>query len=275
MVLIPTFSDDYGPWALLTGASSGIGAEFVRQLAPSGLKLILVARRKERMQQLSHEVENKYGTEVKIIATDLANESGWQHVVSECENLEIGLLINNAGMQTHGSFFRDPVAKHLDIVKLNSSAVVALTHAFGSKMVRRKKGGIIITSSISSTPIPWVATYCASKSFASTFGRSIREELLQYGVGLTVLEPAIVTSEMSAEVQKTVDMSSGAFPEQPVEECVSEALDAFMRGRPKIIPGLRNRLQVGVMRSLPEALQMRLLNADMERAMDEEVKKSS
>lgn len=275
MTLPETFSNDYGPWALVTGASSGIGAEFVRQLAPSGVNFILAARRKERMQELSRDIKDKYGVEAKIIETDLSTESGWQRVVSECENLEIGLLINNAGIQTHGSFFRDPIAKHLDIIRLNSSAVVALTHAFGKKMAERKKGGIVITSSVSSTPVPWAATYSASKSFVSTFGRSIREELLQYGVNLTVLEPCLVTTEMTAEVQKTMDINNGILPVQSTKECVSEALAAFIRGRPKIIPGLRNRLQVGIIRSLPDALQMRLLNSEMGRGMDEEVKKFS
>ncbi|KAI0563931.1 Glucose/ribitol dehydrogenase [Gracilaria domingensis] len=266
-----TFAERYGPWAVVTGASSGIGAEFARQLGDLGLKLVVVARRDERLQTLSQEIRRENCTEVKIVATDLTREEGWRQVISECTDLEVGLLINNAGIQLHGSFFRDPIEKHLDLVTLNCAAIVALTHALG-RMAARKRGGIIFTSSLSSLPTPWLATYCASKSFVTCFGKTVREELLGHNVNVTVLEPSVVKTEMSEELRKTVDFEKQGLSEQPVEECVKEALEWFSKGYDRVTPGLINRLKAVVIRSLPEGVRMRIVKQVMADSMNDEVK---
>lgn len=267
------FAQKYGPWALVTGGSAGIGLQFSHQLAAAGLNIAIAALGEEELIKAAGEIREKYGVETKYLLVDLTSEDGWRNVVESYDDIEVGLLVNNAGIETHGSLFRDPVEKHVNIIDLNCKALVALTHAFGRRMVDRKRGGIIFTSSLLSTPAPFFATYSASKSFVTSFGRAVREEFIRYNVQVTVLEPGIVESDMSKNIAKNMDFSKSGFSIQKPDDCVREALDAFASGKVKHIAGLGNRISMNVIRSLPEPVQMAMLAGSIDRSISPEIQK--
>lgn len=272
MTLPPEFSEKYGPWALVTGASAGIGFQFSHQLAAAGLNIVLVARREAQLSKAADEIREKYNVQTRTISADLVSENGWRDVFTSCEDIQVGLLVNNAGMSTHGSFFRDPVEKLLKLVDLNCRSVVALTHAFGRAMVERKRGGIIFVSSVLATPTPYLATYSASKTFVTAFGRTVREEFVRYNVQVTVLEPGLVDTDMSRSAGEEMDFSKGGFAPQAPEDCVREALAVFTKGKVKHIAGFGNRVSMGIIRSLPEPLQMSMMVSTMDKVVPPEAR---
>ena len=143
-----TFKQKYGPWALVTGASSGIGEQYAKQLAAKKLNLMLVARRKERLETLAKALNTEHKIETKVIAADLASDDGLKKVTEETNTMEIGLLVNNAGIEDSGHFLDTPLDKALDVLDTNCKAPLVLTHHFAKKMVERKRGGILFMSSL-------------------------------------------------------------------------------------------------------------------------------
>ena len=144
-----TFQQKFGPWALVTGASSGIGAEFCRQLAPKGINLVMVARRKERMEQLVGELRNKHDVQTKVIQADLSKNDFMQTLLPEISSLEIGLLVNNAGFGIRGAFLNSNLERELEMLNVNCRAPLILTHVIGRQMMQRKK----LTTSVQSVSL--------------------------------------------------------------------------------------------------------------------------
>ena len=141
-------NNKYGEWALITGASSGIGKEFATSISEKGLNVILVARSSEKLKKTAQELEKTFKVKTKVVVTDLATEKGIEKVIKETENLNIGLLVNNAGREDSNHFLKITPKEHLATIDLNVKVPMLLTHHFGKKMVERKKGGIINMSSI-------------------------------------------------------------------------------------------------------------------------------
>ena len=133
----------YGDWAIVTGASSGLGADFVRQLARKKMNIVLVARRVDRMNAIAEEIENECGVKTQVIGQDLIKPDAVENIIKEVEEKEIGVLINNAGYGILGNFHENDYDYQVEMVKLNCVAPVALTNAFIKPMVRRGKGAII------------------------------------------------------------------------------------------------------------------------------------
>ena len=154
-------------WALVTGASAGIGIALARELASHGAKLILTARRKDRLEAFAAELAGK-GTEVRTIVADLNDPDAPQRIYDATEGagLNVDILINNAGLGQFGAFAESPVAQELSQVRVNCEAVVRLTRLFVPKMVERRRGWIMILASTASfQPLPYLNTYAASKAF--------------------------------------------------------------------------------------------------------------
>lgn len=182
--------------ALITGASSGIGEELARLHAPNG-DLVLVARRKDRLESLATEL-SKHGNQVHTLAADLSTPKGVALVESfvKANELEVDVLVNNAGFGAHGEVLQIPVEKQLQMVDLNIKALVALTHAFVPGMVARGRGRVLqVGSTAGWLPGPLQATYYASKAFVNSFSRALHEELRGTGVTCTVLCPGPVKTE--------------------------------------------------------------------------------
>jgi len=166
-----TFKQKYGPWALVTGASSGIGTEFARQLAAKGLNVAVAARRKERLATLIREIENKHGVQARAIAVDLTAPDYLETIEAETKDIEIGLLINNAGAGVPGAFLKQDVNDFARVVQLNVTTPMQLAHVFGQKMSHRGQGGMILVSSTSAfSGTPYMANYAGTKAYLLSLG---------------------------------------------------------------------------------------------------------
>lgn len=239
--------------ALITGASSGIGEEFARQLGARGYELILVARREDRLEELADQV----ATTAHVVASDLASEAA--RLPDEVAKLgvDVDLLVNNAGFGTRGRFLDMDGAREAEMVRLNCEAVVTLTHAFVPAMVERGRGGMItVASTAGMQPLPYEATYSASKAFAISFTEAVREELRGTGVKLLVVNPGPVKTEWQATAG--YDENTRVMPGMiTAERCVEDALRAFERGRRSVVPG---RLFPWIMRATasPKPVKLRV-----------------
>ena len=182
--------------ALVTGASSGIGADLARIHAERGGDLVVVARRADRLEALRGEIEGRHGVRVEVVAADLSAPDGVDAVERACEGREIGVLVNNAGFGGRGRFHERDRADDLRMIDLNIRALVDLTHRFVRPMVARGHGRVLqVGSTAGLMPGPWQATYFASKAFVNSFGQALAEELSGTGVTVTVLAPGPVDTE--------------------------------------------------------------------------------
>ncbi len=244
-----TFKERYGPWALITGASSGIGAEFARQLADVGLNLVLVARRKERLDDLARRLENRNQIQLKAITADLSQPDFLPLILSGTQSIEIGLLVNNAGFGLGRKFLDHELEKELALLDVNCRAPLVLSHVFGRQMAERKRGGIIFVSSVSGyLATPFEASYAASKVYELFLAESLGYELKEDGVDVLALCPGSTDTEFHKV--------SGSRPvaAMAVEPVVELALKNLGR-KPVAIPGWHNRLLVYLLKFTPRRLQ--------------------
>lgn len=220
--------------ALVTGASSGIGAAFCRALAARGSDLVVVARRTGRLEQLARELGGEYGVAVEVLTADLASTDGVA-VVAARAAAGIDLLVNNAGMATRGRFADLPVEAEVTEIGLNVLAVVRLTAAALPGMVARRHGGIVNVSSVAGfTALPGNATYAGSKAFVTSFSESLAGETRGTGVTVTVVAPGFTRTAMVGE-----GSSVPGFLLLGADRVAVAALDAVERGGVLAVPGLR------------------------------------
>jgi short-subunit dehydrogenase len=236
-----TFSEKYGPWALVTGAAMGLGAEFARQLARKGLNLVLLDIQKKPLTVTSQVLSNEFSVEVRPVVLDLAVPNLLPQLIDHARDLEIGLLVNNAGISAIGHFLDLPLEKHLMILAVNARAPLILAHHFGSLMRARKRGGIIFVSSMSAlTGTSYVSEYSATKAHDLALGEALWQELRPSNVDvLAVVVGATDTPGWRAEIP---DPYVKTWP--PVmssEDTVRETLAALGK-TPSFVPGAQNRL---------------------------------
>jgi short-subunit dehydrogenase len=242
------FKERYGPWALVTGASAGIGAEFARQLASLGLNLILVARRQERIDHLARQLESASKIQVKPIAADLSRSDFLPSLVSAIGSVEVGLLVNNAGFGLAGEFLGHELEKELALLDVNCRAALILTHVFGRQMAQRQRGGIIFVSSVSGfIATPFEAHYAASKAYDLFLAESLGYELKQRGVDVLALCPGSTATEFH------VVAGSRPVAAMPVAPVVDLAIKTLGKN-PVAIPGWHNRLLVYLLKFTPRRL---------------------
>jgi short-subunit dehydrogenase len=239
--------------ALVTGASSGLGMEFAKLFAADGHDLLLVARRKDRLDALAIELHEKYKVRAQVFATDLASTKGVSGVLAEVERLglEIDFLVNNAGFGGSGAFASRPLARDLEMIDVNIVALVELTHAFVGKMIERKRGRILnIGSTAGFQPGPFMAVYYASKGFVNLFTEALAYELRGTGVTATVSCPGATATEFAgiAGNDKSRLFRLGAASAKTV---AAEAYRAMMKGKPMIVHGVKNKLVVQGLRVGP------------------------
>jgi uncharacterized protein len=239
--------------ALITGASSGIGDQFARQLARRGYELILVARRKDRLEQLAEQVASS----AHVIECDLASEA--DKLAGNVEKLgaDVDLLVNNAGFGLRGHFLELDAEREAEMVRVNCEAVVRLTHAFAPGMVERGRGGVItVASTAGMQPLPYETTYAASKAFAISFMEALSMELHGTGVRALVVNPGPVKTEW--QTVAGYDENTRTMPGMiSAEQCVADALRAYDRGKRSMIPG---RLFPWMMRATisPKPIKLRV-----------------
>jgi short-subunit dehydrogenase len=233
--------DFNGKWALVTGASAGIGAALARELAGHGAKLILTARRKERLEALAAELRAK-GTEVRIVVADLNDPGAPQQIYDATEGAgsTVDILVNNAGLGQFGEFYLSPMEQELSQVRVNCEAVVQLSRLFVPRMVERRRGWVLVVASTASfQPIPYLTTYAATKVFDRFFAQGLAAEVARFGVKVTALCPGITDTEFIDVARASVFKSRGM---QPAAEVARLAVVALARGQRTIIPKFGSRL---------------------------------
>lgn len=244
--------------AMVTGASSGLGEEFARQLAGKVDKLVLVARREDRLELLAEELRrNSPHTAVMIIAVDLADPGDRFFAIAKAADAGFmpDLLVNNAGLGDYGEFVTAEWANLEAMLKVNIEALTHLSHLAAPNMIRRGGGGILNVSSLASTlPIPDFAVYAATKAYVSSFTEALRIELHEHGIQVMSLCPGPVRTEFG-EIARREGSSEGmpahAHFYVPKEQVVAEALRGMERGCARVFPGLKIALAGLAIGALP------------------------
>jgi short-subunit dehydrogenase len=265
MSLKDDFRARYGPWAVVTGASSGIGEQFARLLAAEGLNVILVARRTARLDGLADELRQRNGVEVEPLTLDLGQPDFLDSLCRACEGKEIGLVVSNAGVGAKGPHHRVDPDRLAAVVNVNCVAPLLLARSFSPKLIERGRGGFIVTASIESfVAFPYSAAYAASKAFALSFGEAIWRELREYGVDVLVLAPGATDTEILPA--QGLDPSSMVGLMKP-EDVARQALERLGRG-PVYITGALNRVLVGFLRLLPRKIALTVAGKGMQAAIE-------
>ena len=236
-------------WALITGASSGIGLEFAKIFAREKFNLILVARNESRLDELAAELRTQHGIEVKVLARDLLSETAPQEIFGALRDTPVSILVNNAGIGWHGAFAETELRRSLDIMRLNMDALVRLTHLFVQPMLARRAGKILnVASTAAFQPGPNVNVYYASKAFVHSFSYALAEELENSGVTVTALCPGTTHTEFFARG----NFGSARAPFTMSARAVAEAgVRGVMRGRRVVIPGVTNKITSFLARRMP------------------------
>jgi short-subunit dehydrogenase len=229
--------------ALITGASSGIGAAFARELAARGSNLVLVARRRDRLENLSSELTHQYGVSVAVVAVDLTSDSALASLRTELENqgLEINFLINNAGFGTSGGFETEELGRIFHEIDLNVKALVALTHSFIPGMLERNSGAIInVASTAAFQPVPTMAVYGATKAFVLSFSEALWAEFEGRGIRVLALCPGGTETDFF-EIAGTQGTGSPRESPEAVAKFAISALSA-KNMKPSVVSGSRNKV---------------------------------
>ncbi len=243
--------------ALITGASSGIGAEFARQLAANQQDLVLVARSQDKLNQLAEQLSQQHGIRAEVIVQDLTEPQASLAVTHRVEELglTVDLLVNNAGFGTYGSFAESNLDRQSSMVQLNIMALVELTHLFLPAMVKRSQGGIINVASIAAfQPMPYWSVYAASKAFVLSFSEALWAEVKDAGIKVLALCPGPTESEFFkvADVSGNLAMNSSVNQLDTAENVVKSALESLQDGQPNVVTGgLINQVIVNLPRLLP------------------------
>lgn len=235
----------FGPWALITGASSGIGREFARQIAASGINTVLVARRRALLEEAGHEFANEFGIQYRTVVADLSEEGFLQPLAQATKDLDIGLVISNAGTGNPGEFLTLDRDQMKGLARLNALAHMEIAHHFGRRLVTRGRGGIVLGGAMGAAAgIPYMANDSGSKAYVQAFGEALHVELKSLGVDVTVL---IVGPTQTAIIEK-FGMDPKAMPMKPmtVEQCACEGLEGLSKNRATILPGRLNRMMNGL-----------------------------
>ena len=246
----------YGPWALIAGASAGIGAEFARQLAAAGLHILLVARRAEALEELAQSLRSAHGVQVRTASIDLAAPDLLERIRAAAEGVEIGLLVYNAAFTRIGPFLAQSLEDKLRILDVNCRGPVVLAHELGAAMARRRRGGIILLSSMAGIQgAPMLAMYGATKSFDRVLAEGLWDELRAEGIDVIACV-AGATRTPTYEASKPLSDPAIIMDTEPV---VRETLAALGR-TPSFVPGLANRAAAFVMERLfPRAAAIRTM----------------
>ena len=260
-----------GKWALVTGASAGIGWSLAEQLAAGGANLVLTARRTDRLQKLAADLSAKHGIKAEVFAADLAQPGAPREIYAFTtgRGIEIELLINNAGFGVFGYIHEDDESRLLEMVQVNCSAVVHLTRLYTPAMVQRRHGDVMIVASTAAfQAVPFIAAYAATKAFDLIFAEGIAEELRPFGVRVCALCPGSTTTEF----QQVAQQPDRAFRVAETADKVARVgLEGLAAGKICVISGARNNLMVEAERLAPRRFIARMA-AKMMRPEDSSAK---
>jgi short-subunit dehydrogenase len=243
----------YGPWAVVTGASDGIGRELARRLARAGLDLVVVARRAEPLERLGDELRRDSGVEVVVLPADLARPEGIAAVVAATAGLQVGLLAAAAGFGTSGPFLDGRLEDELELIDVNCRAVAALAHHFGGRFARQGRGGLVLMSSlVAFQGVPRAANYAASKAYVQSLAEGLRAELAPRGVDVVASAPGPVHSGFARRAGMRMGMAS-------TPEVVARGTIEALGRRGTVRPGWLSKLLEWALAPLPRWGRVRMM----------------
>jgi hypothetical protein len=245
----------HGRTALVTGASSGLGADFARHLAARGANLILVARRMELLEALKQELTQKHRVSVETIAMDLVAKDAPQQLYDQIKaaGKQVDILVNNAGLGLHGQFLDIPWERERNMLELDIITLVHMTKLFGRDMAERKFGYILQVASIGAyQPSPTYATYSAAKSFVLYFGEALAHELRASNVKVTVVSPGVTKTEfLDVAGQQPTLYQRMVMMDSPTVTRIG--IEAMLKGKASVVPGIMNALTAFSTRLMPRS----------------------
>lgn len=253
----PTTAEWSGKWALITGASAGIGVALAEELGKGGTNLVLTARRKDRLDALAQRLVSAYKVKTEVVTADLADPAAPEKIFTftQSKEIKIDILINNAGFGKYGEFPAVEKERLLDMVQVNCTAVVHLTHLFLQGMVVRRRGDVLILASTASfQAVPYISTYAATKAFDLLFAEGLAEEMKPYGIRVCALCPGSTESEFHvvAGQDKFIRQRESA------QKVAQTGLQALAAGKSYVIPGLGNYLGAHGERLVPRRFVTRI-----------------
>ena len=231
----------FGPWALVTGASSGIGKEFAQQIAASGINIVLVARREDLLKEVGVEFSKGYGVEHRVVVLDVSQEDFIRQLASATDDLDIGLVVSNAGTGNPGEFLKLDRQLLEETLRLNTMSHLDIAHYFGGKLAERRRGGLILVGAMGAeNGIPCMANDGGAKAYVHSLGEALHYEFKPLGVYVTVLAAGVTNTA----VLEKFALDPKTMPTKPmsVEQCVSEGLSGLVKNRSRIVPGRLNRI---------------------------------
>jgi short-subunit dehydrogenase len=252
-------TDWRGKWALVTGASAGIGVELATQLAAGGTHLLLTARRRDRLEVFSQKLKTAHGIQTEIFVADLAQPDSAEKLFAftKQKGLVIDLLINNAGFGQYGELTQVATQRLLDMVQVNCTAVVHLTRLFLPDMIARRRGHVLILASTASfQAVPYISTYAATKAFDLLFAEGLGEEMKPYGIRVCALCPGSTESEFHAVAGQ--EQFTRKHHKETAEKVARTGLQALAEGKSYVISGLANSLGANMQRLVPRRLVTRI-----------------
>ena len=248
----------FGPWALVTGASSGIGEEFARQIAASGIHVALVGRRESLLRSVGAECTRVSGAQHRVIPLDLSEPNFLPALVDATHDLDIGLVISNAGTGNPGAFLKQDRQLLWETLRLNTMSHLNIAHHFGAKLTERHRGGLILVGAMGAdNGIPCLANDGGAKAYVHSLGEALHYEFKPLGVYVTVL--ATPLTETPVLEKFGLDPKTNPLKPISVEQCVSESLNGLRKNRSRVIPGRLNR----IMNALVPVSLGRKMQADM------------
>jgi short-subunit dehydrogenase len=247
-----------GKWALITGASAGIGVALADELAAGGTHLVLTARRLDRLQEVAEGLRKKHGIQTHVVSADLARREAPPEIYAftKEQGLRIDLLINNAGFGQYGEVPQVQTQRLLDMVEVNCTAVVHLTRLFLPEMVARRSGDILILASTAAfQAVPYISTYAATKAFDLFFAEGLAEEMKPHGIRVCALCPGSTESEFHTVAGQE---AFTAHNQEPADKVARTGLQALAAGKSYVISGLGNYLGAHSQRLVPRRLVTRV-----------------
>ena len=222
----------FGPWALITGASSGIGKEFARRIAASKINVVLVARREGLLKEAGVEVSKRYGVEHRIVVLDLSREGFIEQLASATDDLDIGLVVSNAGTGNPGEFLKHDRQLLRETVRLSAMAHLDIAHHFGAKLTARRRGGMVLAGAMGAEGgVPLMANDGAAKAYVHSLGEALHFEFKPLGVCVTVLAAGFTDTAVIGKFG--LDPKTMPMKPMSVEQCVSEGVSGLLKNAPE------------------------------------------
>ncbi|MBY0425318.1 MAG: SDR family NAD(P)-dependent oxidoreductase [Cytophagales bacterium] len=248
---------NYGLWAIVSGASSGIGKELALRLAEAGIHLVINARSSEVLQEMASSIQSTYPVQVKAVAADISSSDGISQVIDAANGLDVGVLVASAGYGTSGLFLETSLHAEINMLEVNCRALLALAHHYSQQFARKRRGGIILMSSmVAFQGVPYAANYAATKAYVQSLAEALQVELKPWGVDVLAAAPGPVTSGFGQRANMKMNMSLSP------EDVGVPILKALGR-QTTVFPGILTKVLVYSLRTVPRWCKVKIMSLVM------------